>query len=135
SLFLESGFTLHDDVLSFDRTDHVPPWQHSSIAEVEFRYRGDEVFGFKTGFWDLVTLQYLFASLPIEFATTFAEIVEKVALKLDLSAEYRGATADKLMLQNAFQEHYEEVLSETGDEPGSESLAIFIQSTYPRSPH
>ncbi len=36
-------FTLHDDVVSFDRVDFVHPWQHTSIVEVMVLHNGEEV--------------------------------------------------------------------------------------------
>ena len=45
-IFTSQGFTLHDDVVSLDRGDQVPPWQHAAVVEVECQLQGQEVFGF-----------------------------------------------------------------------------------------
>lgn len=132
-VFLSQGFNLHDDLVSLDRTGKVPPWQHSSIVEVEVQLHGNEVFGFEDGDWDKVILKYLFASLPITCAKAFIRVVNLTGEKLGIIPVYKGNEFDQDFLEGEFKRVQEDLISETGEEPGSEGLAILIQSTYPRS--
>jgi len=131
-VFRSQGFTLHDDVLSLDRRGRIPPWQHLSIVEVEFQHNQEEVFGFEGGIWDSVSLKYLFASLPFELTDTFVKVVERTEQGLGIMPRYAGEAVKTADLKRAFDKHREELLHETAAEPGSESLAVFIQGTYPR---
>lgn len=131
-VFRSLGFTLHDDVVSLDRIGKVPPWQHPSIVEVDVQCDEEEVFGFKRGMWDVLHLKYLFATLPFELTDEFVDIVFRLCDKLGLSATYQGAVVDARTLKSQFSHVHDELLSETGESPGSEGLAILIHSTYPR---
>jgi hypothetical protein len=128
--FEDLGFTLHDDVVSLDRTDRTPPWQHSSIVEVEVRCDGEEVFGFDEGAWDVVRLKYLFATLPFELADTFIDAVFELSKRLSTPLIYRGNEIDANGLKARFAQVRSEVLASTGEDAGSEGLAILIQSMY-----
>jgi hypothetical protein len=130
-LFKRLGFSLHDDVLSLDRSDRNPPWQHSSIVEVELLHNGEEVFDVED-YWDTMHIKYLFASLPYELAEKFVEVAFSISKSLSLPLIHRGEVVTSILLRQRFMSYKEEILAETGDEPGSESLAILIQSTYPR---
>ena len=130
--FRSLGFTFHDDVVSLDRSGQIPPWQHTSIVEVEVQCEGEEVFGFEEGEWDVLQLKYLFATLPFELADRFIDVVFQLAGVLETSVMYRGVEVDASELKERFSLTCEELLSETGEGAGSERLAILIHSTYPR---
>ena len=130
--FRSLGFTLHDDVVSLDRGGKIPPWQHTSIVEVEVQCEGEEVLGFEEGEWDVLHLKYLFATLPFELAETFIDVVFQLAGKLETSVTYRGVEVDASELKERLIRTCDELLSETGEDAGSEALAILIHSTYPR---
>jgi hypothetical protein len=51
---------------------------------------------------------------------------------LGLEPEFRSQLVSSAELRFKFDQFRSEIRSEVGDEPGSESLAIFIQTTYPR---
>ncbi len=131
-IFRKLGFTLHDDVVSFDRHGKIPPWQHSSIVEVEVSHNGEEVFGFDEGEWDSIRLKYLFATLPYELADKFVKVAFSVSKELVLPLRHAGMIVDEMTLQRHFAEIGKELLDQTGEEAGSEGLAILIHSTYPR---
>ena len=131
-VFTSQGFALHDDVVSLDRGDKVPPWQHPSIVEVECQLEGEEVFGFDEGEWDAVLLKYLFASLPFEYADQFIGVVAETSKRLGIRAEFRGQTTDCESLKTELGSIRDQLLSESGEDAGSEQLAILIHSTYPR---
>ena len=130
-VFKSCGFTLHDDVVSLDRKGRVPPWQHSSVVEVEVQRNGEEVFGFEEGEWDSIELKYLFASLPFELVDEFVECVMAVAEQLGVTPTRHGKEVTADDLRQGFAAVREELIRETGDDAGSEGLAIFIHSTYP----
>jgi hypothetical protein len=126
------GFTLHDDVVSLDRNGTIPPWQHSSIIEVEVLCNDHEVTGFEEGEWNAIRLKYLFASLPFELVDQFVEVALKLSRKLATSVSFRGTNVNVGDLKDRFDQIRDEVLSETGEDAGSEGLAIVIHGTYPR---
>lgn len=131
-VFKQCGFTFHDDVVSLDRKGRVPPWQHPSIVEVEVQRSGEEVFGFEEEEWDTIQLKYLFASLPFELVDEFVESVMAVSNQLGITPTRHGKEVSADGLRLAFAELREELIREAGDDAGSEGLAIFIHSTYPR---
>ena len=126
------GFTLHDDVLSLDRVGLVPPWQHRSIVELKVARKGKECYGFKRGDWDQIVLEYLFAHLPFDCASRFLDTVDITHQRLGLVPVFRGQSVTRKLLEKSFAEMKDELSEKTGEVPGSESLVIFIQSTYPR---
>ncbi|MEZ6140755.1 MAG: hypothetical protein R3B84_09310 [Zavarzinella sp.] len=131
-IFRKLGFTFHDDVVSLDRPVRVLPWQHSSVVEIEILFNGKEVFGFDEGKWDTIRLKYLFATLPYELADMFVETAIAVGKELCLPLRHAGVTIDETSLRQRFSIIRMELFDNTGEEPGSEGLAILIQSTYPR---
>lgn len=131
-IFLKLGFTFHDDIVSLDRHERIPPWQHSSVVEIELLFRGDEVYGFDEGEWDTMRIKYLFASLPFELSDKFLEIAFLIGNELSLPLTQAGAAIDQMWLRQRFNWIRQELLDKTGEEPGSEGLAILIHSTYPR---
>lgn len=126
-----NGFALYDDVWSLDRTDAVPAWQHGSIVEIDILKDGHEVYDDDVE-WDAVRLRYLFASLPRDFIAEFIDVVRKLSRSLSLAVTVNRKSIDEDELTEYFEQCAEELLDEFGEYPGSESLAIFIQSTYPR---
>ena len=131
-VFRDLGFTFHDDIVSLDRQENVPPWQHPSIVEIQVLCRGEEVFGFEAGEWDTIRVNYLFASLPFDLADNFIEVSHLISKKLSLPLEHAGEIVDEMWLRERFARIRQELLDHTGEEPGSEGLAILIRSRYPR---
>jgi hypothetical protein len=131
-VFTSQGFTLHDDVVSLDRGDTVPRWQHPSVVEVECQREDEEVFGFDEGEWDAVLLKYLFASLPFDNVDQFINVVVETSKRLGIRPEFQGQPVDGESLKREFNTIRDQLLSETGEDAGSEQLAILIHSTYPR---
>jgi hypothetical protein len=131
-IFRKLGFTFHDDIVSLDRQERVPPWQHSSIVEIEVLCGGEEVFGFDEGEWDTILIKYLFASLPFELTDKFVEIAFLLSKEFSLPLMQAGATIDEMWLRQRLTWIRQELLDQTGEEAGSEGLAIQIHSTYPR---
>ena len=131
-IFRSLGFTFHEDIVSLDRQERMPPWQHSSVVEVEVLCGGEEIFGFDEGQWDTIRIKYLFASLPFELTDKFVEIAFLMSKEIAIPLERAGETIDEKSLRERFAWIRKELLDQTGEEAGSEGLAILIHSTYPR---
>ncbi len=131
-IFLKLGFTVHDDVVSLDRRGRIPPWQHSSVVEIEILLCGEEVFDFAEGKWDTMRIKYLFASLPFELTEKFIENAFSIGKDLSLPIMYAGLEIDEQWLRQRLGWIRQKLLDQTGEEAGSEGLAIIIHSQYPR---
>lgn len=131
-VFRRRGFTLHEDVLSLDREGAIPPWQNSSIVDVEVVHNDQDVYDFEEALWSTLRLKYLFASLPFEFVDQFIDVAYALSQELGTSLTFRGRNIDRGELKAHFERFRDEVLTTTGEDVGSEGLAILIYSTYPR---
>ncbi len=131
-VFQKLGFKRFDDIVSLEREGNVPPWQAQSLVEVKVFFNDAEVYGFGDEDWDVLRLEYLFASLPFDLVATYVDVVFQVSesLKSPLLDQGKEINTEKLMTK--FTQARDELLTEAGCDPGSEFLQIFIQSTYPR---
>lgn len=125
------GFTFEGDVFYKVRTGRIPPWQHKMIAEVRIFLDGVEVYG-RGSRWDLLRIDYLFAYLPAECIEDFMRIVGSVANRLGLRPELNGAIVSSGDLRAAFDNFARDLMCELAEEPGTEALAAYLASTYPR---
>lgn len=132
AIFKGHGFTLSDDVLFLARKGRLPPWQHSSIAEVRIECDGEEVFGFDEGEWTSIRLEYLFATLPFELVDRFIEAADAISRELGTPMLFRGTVVKATELRDIFEQINADLVSSTGEMPGSDGVAILIQSTHPR---
>ena len=64
-VFENLEFTLHDDVVIFDRNGNIPLWQRTSVISVEITLEGEEVFGFEEGEWDTIRAQVFVLSSSV----------------------------------------------------------------------
>jgi hypothetical protein len=126
------GFTIHDDVVTLDRTGKIPPWQSSTIVAVHVQCDGEDVYGFDEGEWNVIQLRYLFASLPYELSEKFVDVAFNVSKNLFTPVVYKGAEIDAEGLRARFAQVRADLLARTREDAGSEALAILIHSTYPR---
>jgi hypothetical protein len=122
------GFTLNDDNYSLDRKDHVHAWQTDSYVWMIVFLNDQEVFEEQ---WNRIELRYLLATLPQDGIKVFTEKVSGLAAKLKLSMIYNGEPVTKQALETKLNACATELAENLG-EPGSEEVAIFIESTYPR---
>lgn len=127
-----AGFTLHDDVYCLDRPDKILPWQHDVVADVEVRSVGVDVIDSDAVEWDEIKFDYLFPHLPFNLTERFIESVFSVGQQLKLTPVYDGLPITTESLRLRFAQFRSELLANLGDEPGSEPVAIFVASTYPR---
>jgi len=131
SILVQLGYTLHEDVYSLDRQGHLPPWQSEAFVDVYVMVGESEVFE-PSEAWDTVKLVYLLATLPSDGITTFVASVSQVSHLLRLPMTYRGKVVTALELEQALVGCADELRRNVG-EPGTESVAIYVESTYPRS--
>lgn len=124
------GFTLHEDIFSLDRVGSIPPWQSSSWVDVDLFLRGTEINDLSAQ-WDTIKLVYLLATLPREGISTFVASATKLSGLLGLPMMYKDQVVSAKELEAAFNDCADELEREVAD-PGSETVAIFIESTYPR---
>ena len=124
------GFTRHEDVFSLDRKGRIEPWEFSSWADVDMLLNGEETFNLG-GQWDTVNLVYLLATLPREGISTFVTAATQVSESLGLPMKYKDQVVGAKELEEALNACADELEREVG-EPGSQTVNIFIQSTYPR---
>jgi hypothetical protein len=126
-----AAFTVAGDVCYLKRKEKIPLWQHSATVEVKFFWLGEEQFDFRSN-WDRLHLEYLFASLPQENTAEFVSRVEDTAAFLKLPPLYQGMETSREAIERMFATCADDLRRELGESPGSESLAIYIQGTYPR---
>ena len=80
----------------------------------------------------MILLKYLYATLPHELTGRFVDVVFAVSRSLALPVSFKGAEISEARLRELFEQAQTEVLTETGEDAGSEGLAILIHKTYPR---
>ena len=102
------------------------------MTEIEILLSGEEVFDVALGKWDTMRIKYLFASLPFELTEKFIEIAFSIGKDLSLPLMYAGLEIDEQWLRQRLGWIRQKLLDQTGEEAGSEGLAIIIHSQYPR---
>lgn len=128
----DAGFTLYDDVYCLDRADKILPWQHDVIADVEIRGVGVDAIESGAVDWDEIKFDYLFPHLPFYLTDRFIEGVFTVGRQLKLTPIHSGILITSDSLRRRFAQFRSELIANLGDEPGSEPVAIYVASTYPR---
>ncbi len=124
----EFGAKLHYDVYSFERIDKGPIWQSESYIYVALFYKGKEVDAQETS--DRIELQYPLATIGSEYISKFAEIVTNLASFFNSNPKLDSTIVDKKGLVSHCDELVTELITEWGEEPGSETLKILIESNY-----
>jgi len=131
-MFKAQGFTLYEDVFSLDRPKKPksPIWQSETFVDVD-------VFNDKTPVyepeeeWNKVVLKYLLATQPRAGIAVFARQASEISAHLGLPMMLRGNLVTREGLEKQLNTFADELTVQLG-EPGSEDVAIVIQSTYPR---
>jgi len=125
------GYTLHENVYSLERPEPIPPWQSESFVLVDILSGASEVYQpWET--WDTIKLVCLLATLPGDAITRFVASVSHVSCLLEIPMTHAGKVVTALKLEQALVDCADELRRNVG-EPGTESVAIYIESTYPRS--
>jgi hypothetical protein len=128
--FIEAGFTEEDDFFFLPRQDGCYPWQSNDIVTVDF-FDGDRQVDCD-GVCDRAHFNYLFASLPAAHIATFVSTLGWFRGVLGGELEHRSEMLDPDGVRSKFDGYIRDLLDEVNEQPGSESLAILIQDSYPR---
>ncbi len=127
-IFKTLGATLHYDVYGFDRLEKGPVWQSESYAYTVLFCQGNEVDAQEQS--DSVELQYPLATIGSEYIENFAELTERVAAAFNTKAILDGKPVDKQSIISWCESLTSNLMSEWGEEPGSQTLRILIESNY-----
>jgi hypothetical protein len=131
SILEQLGYTLHEDVYSLDREGALPPWQAEAFVDVYIMEGESEVYE-PSETWDTIKLVYLLATLPKDGIQRFAASASRISHLLRIPMTYGGKLVSEQDLTQALLDCADELRLNVG-EPGTESVAIYIESTYPRS--
>lgn len=126
----EAGGTLSYDVYGFKRTDKAPVWQSGSYLYLSLYSDGERVDAQEAA--DKIVLEYPMATIGSEFISKFADVAEKLASAFEVKALLNGKVCDRDGLIAHCEDIVSRLMSEWGEEPGSESLRIMIEQNYPR---
>lgn len=128
--FIEAGFVEEDDFFFLPRQDGQHPWQSEDIVTADF-FDGDQQVDCE-GICDRVHFSYLFASLPATHIATFISTLGWFRGALGGELEHRSEKLDPDGVRSKFDGYLRDLIDEIYEQPGSESLAILIQDSYPR---
>ncbi len=131
SVLEELGFTLHEDIFTLDRAGSIPPWESSSWVHVDFFLGEKEIYDLSAQ-WDTIKLVYLLATIPREGISKFVASASRLSMSLGVPMTYKDRVVTEKELEAALNDCADELEREVAD-PGSETVAIFIESTYPRT--
>lgn len=131
-IFHTLGATLHYDIYTFDRSEKHPDWQSESFAYIHM-FLADRRVDAQDGA-DRLKLTYMMATVPSVFVEVFADIAANLAEKLDVDIELNGEKMTRQKIIDVLDQAVSELMSDWGEEPGSETLAIMMaQDMIPRS--
>ena len=126
------NFEKIDDFFSLNRTDKVYPWQSIDVVSVKV-YNNDRKLDLEDDEpWNILKFEYLFAGIPFHFTDSLFNIIFTLTGNLHLSVEHNSNLYNKDKLLELFNNYKEEVCKVFGDEPGSKTVWVKINSTYPR---
>lgn len=120
------GATLYYDVYSFDRSEKGPIWQSESFAYTDLFCKGVRVDAQETS--DCLELIFPLATIGSEYIGKFTELVEKCAEAFQATPLYKGEVTSKERLLSVCDNFVSRLMAEWGEEPGSESLRIMIET-------
>ena len=133
TLLKSAKCTLNDESFTFDRESRpkLPEWQSETIFSVHIYSDGTEVFDANEE-WDLLKCRYLLATQPARYIVVFVDKIEAFSRALGLPIIYKGDEVTIESLKSTLMKIADQLTIDIA-EPGSEDLAIVIESTYPRS--
>lgn len=127
-IFKESGATLHYDVYSFERKEKGPDWQSDSYIHIHLFLNEKEVDAQESA--NRVILSYPLATISSEYISFFQEKVTALGsvfgAKAHMKSELISAPDLILYCENCVTD----LMENFGEEPGSKTLAILIESNY-----
>lgn len=124
----EAGARLFYDVYGFERQDEVPAWQSDCFMDVMLFIDGAEVDAQDGA--DRIVLSYPLASIGAEYISIFAEKIQLLAHLFEAEIYLENQLATKLEIVSYCDKCVSEIFDSWGEEPGSESLVIYIESNY-----
>lgn len=129
SILRLAGFKSMDDFYFLPRKEKSPPWQSSTLASVDF-FVNERPSGYES-ICNRLSVSYLFACLPVKCGANFIEMLSSLCRNLSAELEYAGKTVSLSEVSHLIQRWGAELLAGLNETPGSESLAIQIQQSYP----
>jgi len=123
------GFIFEDDFASLTRVDRVEQWQTETLVDCEFLARGRDVYPDESDF-DSLRLSVLVASLPEEQVVRALHVAFDIADRARLDVSHGSRTVSRAEIPALVAGWAEDILGETGDSCGSESVAILISMEY-----
>lgn len=81
--------------------------------------------------WNKLVLKYLLATQPRAGILLFSTHVTEISKRLNIPMTFRGKLVTHEELERSLNSIADELTAEIG-EPGSQDVAIVIESTYPR---
>ena len=123
------GFAFTDDFASLKRSDKVERWQTRTLVQCDFLAGGRGVYPDESSF-DSLRFSILVASMPEEQVVKALDVVFDVAGQLRLGITHNSATVSRADIPSLVTRWTAEILAETGDVCGSESVAILISMEY-----
>jgi hypothetical protein len=126
------GFTFMDDFADLMRSDRSQPWQSEAVASCEFFEGGKQVYPDENDF-DQVRFSVLVATLPEEQSISAIHLLHLVAEQLALPVCYSGSLVSRDACLALLKNWHSDILSETGDVAGSESVGILISMEYEKN--
>jgi hypothetical protein len=128
------GFTLTDDFAELLRIDDPLPWQSETLVTCTFLSHGKEVYPDETGF-DCLECSILVATLPEEHIATAIQAIHQLADEFSLSVLYHGKAIARPESSKLLKIWLSDILAESGDKAGSESVRIVIEMEYQKKRH
>ncbi len=132
-LLARLGFVFEDDFASLTRADRFEKWQTETLVNCEFLARGGEVYPDESDF-DSLRLSVLVASLPEDQIVSALHVVFDIADGVRLDVSHSFSTASRAEIPALVAGWVQDILGETGDSCGSESVAILISMEYEERP-
>ena len=127
-IFKENGATLSYDVYSFEKQDQSFDWQSDSYIYCRLFLNNDEVDAQDSV--DKLILSYPLATIGSEYIPIFVDKVRKLADALGGSLYLDSKPISDTNLTEYFDSCVTSLMENFGEEPGSKSLAILIESNY-----
>ena len=122
------GAKLHYDVYSFEREDKGPIWQSESLIYVVTFNDDKEVDAQDSS--NKLELQYPLATLGTEQISKFANVVTNVADAFSVKPLLNGSEVTETELVEYCDGLVTDLMETWGEEPGSETLRMIIESHY-----
>jgi hypothetical protein len=123
------GFMLVDDFARLPRHDVASAWQSETVASCDFFSRGQQVYPEESDF-EVIRFSMLVATLPEQHATAAIRVLHSLAERLSLRVSYAGMPVSSDDTLALLKRWLTEIIAETGDTSGSESVRMLIEMAY-----